>query len=102
LALRCRLEWVFTRKREWLGYRGCDDELRAREIALVGARMGAGVTKADFGAIVCSGVLTTGALLCLLPCLLLVLIVSWGFVRSSPRAVEGIFQPFQFASAALM
>jgi PiT family inorganic phosphate transporter len=34
--------------------------------------------------------------------MLLVLVVSWAFVRSSPRAVEGTFQWLQFASASLI
>src|SRR5262249_8401313 len=59
--------------------------------ALIGGLLGAGVTKAGFGSIVWSGVLTTGAFIVLSPlfgfflAMLLVLIVSWIFVRSSPR-----------------
>jgi inorganic phosphate transporter, PiT family len=76
--------------------------------ALIGGLLGAGVTKAGFGSIVWSGVLTTGAFIVLSPLLgfllamLLVLIVSWLFVRSTPRSVEGTFQWLQFASASLI
>jgi PiT family inorganic phosphate transporter len=76
--------------------------------ALIGGLLGAGVTKAGIGAIVWSGVLSTGAFIVLSPlfgfflAMLLVLVVSWAFVRSSPRAVEGTFQWLQFASASLI
>jgi PiT family inorganic phosphate transporter len=58
--------------------------------------------------IVWSGVLTTGVFIVLSPAfgfflaLLLVLTVSWTFVRASPRAVEGVFQWLQFAAASLI
>jgi PiT family inorganic phosphate transporter len=74
--------------------------------ALIGGLLGAGVVKAGFGAIVWLGVLTTGAFIVLSPlfgfalAMLLVLLVSWAFVRASPRAVEGTFQWLQFASAS--
>ena len=76
--------------------------------ALIGGLLGAGVTKAGVGSIVWSGLLTTGAFIVLSPlfgfflALLLVLIVSWIFVRSTPRAAEGTFQWLQFASASLI
>ena len=76
--------------------------------ALIGGLLGAGVTKAGISAIVWSGLLTTGAFIVLSPlfgfflAMLLVLAVSWIFVRSSPRAVEGTFQWLQFASASLI
>src|SRR3984893_3011094 len=76
--------------------------------ALIGGLLGAGVTKAGIGSIVWSGLLTTGAFIVLSPmigfflALLLVLIVSWIFVRSTPRAAEGTFQWLQFASASLI
>jgi inorganic phosphate transporter, PiT family len=66
--------------------------------ALIGGLLGAGVTKAGVGSIVWSGLRTTGAFIVLSPlfgfflALLLVLIVSWIFVRSTPRAAEGTFQ----------
>ncbi|HEY6255563.1 MAG TPA: inorganic phosphate transporter [Xanthobacteraceae bacterium] len=76
--------------------------------ALIGGLLGAGVTKAGIASIVWSGVLTTGAFIVLSPtigfflALLLVLAVSWTFVRASPRAVEGVFQWLQFAAASLI
>ena len=76
--------------------------------ALIGGLVGAGVTKAGIGSIVWSGLLTTGAFIVLSPligfflALFLVLIVSWIFVRTTPRAAEGTFQWLQFASASLI
>src|SRR5579862_3333019 len=76
--------------------------------ALIGGLLGAGVTKAGIASIVWGGVLTTGAFIVLSPllgfflALLLVLAVSWSFVRASPRAVEGVFQWLQFVSASLI
>src|SRR5205807_2439212 len=76
--------------------------------ALIGGLLGAGVTKAGLASVVWSGVLTTGAFTVLSPmfgfflALLLVLAVSWGFVRTSPRAVEGVFQWLQFGAASLI
>jgi inorganic phosphate transporter, PiT family len=76
--------------------------------ALIGGLLGAGITKAGIGSIVWFGVLTTGAFIVLSPmfgfllALLLVLTVSWAFVRASPRAVAGTFQWLQFVSASLI
>src|SRR6266851_2688989 len=75
--------------------------------ALIGGLAGAGVMKAGFGAIVWSGLGLTGAaivfspLLGFLLALLLVLMVSWIFVRSTPVAVDNLFRVLQFLSAAL-
>src|SRR5713226_8260923 len=75
--------------------------------ALIGGLAGAGVMKAGFGAIVWSGLGVAGAaivfspLLGFLLALLLVLMVSWIFVRSVPVAVDNLFRVLQFASAAL-
>src|SRR5438270_10402131 len=61
--------------------------------ALIGGLVGAGVTKAGGAAVVWKGVSTTGAAIVLSPmtgfflALLLVLTVSWLFVRATPRAV---------------
>src|ERR1700731_3907768 len=61
--------------------------------ALIGGLAGAGVMKAGLGAIVWSGLGVTGAAIVLSPllgfllALLLVLVVSWVFVRSTPLAV---------------
>jgi PiT family inorganic phosphate transporter len=76
--------------------------------ALIGGLVGAGVMKAGLTSIVWSGLLTTGAFIVLSPlfgfflALMLVLIVSWLFVRANPRTVEPIFQWLQFAAASLI
>jgi PiT family inorganic phosphate transporter len=76
--------------------------------ALIGGLLGAGIAKVGLSGIVWSGVLTTGAFMILSPifgfllALVLVLAVSWTFVRASPRTVEGTFQWLQFVSASLI
>jgi PiT family inorganic phosphate transporter len=75
--------------------------------ALIGGLVGAGLAKAGFSAIVWSGVSKTAAGIVVSPltgfalALLLVLVVSWLFVRFSPYAVDSIFRIFQFVSASL-
>jgi PiT family inorganic phosphate transporter len=75
--------------------------------ALIGGLVGAGVAKAGVGVIVWTGLAKTGAAIVLSPlvgfllALLLVLAVSWGFVRSTPLAVDTTFRMLQLASAAL-
>ena len=75
--------------------------------ALIGGLIGAGVAKAGGAAVVWAGVIKTGAAIVLSPmtgfflALLLVLIVSWLFVRATPRAVDGTFRTLQFVSASL-
>jgi inorganic phosphate transporter, PiT family len=75
--------------------------------ALIGGLLGAGVAKAGIGAIVWSGVLKTVVAIFLSPlagfllALLLVLAVSWIFVRSTPFAVDRKFRALQMISAAL-
>jgi PiT family inorganic phosphate transporter len=75
--------------------------------ALIGGLVGAGLAKVGSGAIVWTGLLKTAAaivlspLLGLLLALLLVLVVSWTFVRSTPFAVDSTFRTLQFVSAAL-
>jgi inorganic phosphate transporter, PiT family len=75
--------------------------------ALIGGLAGAGFMKAGFDAIVWTGLSITGAaivfspLLGFLLALLLVLVVSWLFVRSTPVAVDNLFRMLQFISAAL-
>ena len=75
--------------------------------ALIGGLVGAGLAKAGISAIVWSGVLKTAAgivvspLMGFLLALLLVLIVSWLFVRFSPFAADSIFRNLQFVSASL-
>src|SRR6202140_350385 len=75
--------------------------------ALIGGLAGAGMMKAGTAAIVWSGLGITGAAIVLSPllgfCLALVLVlaVSWIFVRSTPLAVDNIFRILQFVSASL-
>jgi inorganic phosphate transporter, PiT family len=75
--------------------------------ALIGGLLGAGVTKAGGGSVVWSGVLKTGAAIVLSPmtgfflALLLVLIVSWMFVRANPHMADKTFRSLQFVSASL-
>lgn len=75
--------------------------------ALIGGLVGAGLAKAGSVAVVWSGVIKAGSAIVLSPlagfflALLLVLIVSWMFVRVSPRTVDGTFRNLQFVSASL-
>jgi inorganic phosphate transporter, PiT family len=75
--------------------------------ALIGGLIGAGTAKGGTSAIVWSGVLKTAGAIALSPllgfllALLLVLVVSWIFVRSTPFAVDKTFRGLQLASAAL-
>jgi PiT family inorganic phosphate transporter len=75
--------------------------------ALIGGLAGAGMMKAGTAAIVWSGLGITGAAIVLSPllgfclALLLVLAVSWIFVRSTPLAVDNTFRVLQFVSASL-
>jgi len=75
--------------------------------ALIGGLLGAGLAKAGLQAVVWSGL--TKALLAIvlspligfLLALVLVAIVSWASVRSTPFAVDRAFRVLQFASASL-
>jgi inorganic phosphate transporter, PiT family len=75
--------------------------------ALIGGLVGAGVAKAGFGAIVWTGLTKTAVAIVLSPALgfvlalVLMLLVSWIFVRATPFAVDQIFRMFQFVSASL-
>jgi PiT family inorganic phosphate transporter len=75
--------------------------------ALVGGLVGAGLAKTGSAAIVFSGLGKTVAAIFLSPmfgfllALLLVLVVSWVFVRQTPFAVDRTFRVLQFASASL-
>jgi PiT family inorganic phosphate transporter len=75
--------------------------------ALVGGLVGAGLAKAGLAAIVWDGLIPTVAAIVLSPglgfllALVLVLGVSWIFVRSTPLAVDRIFRTLQFVSASL-
>jgi inorganic phosphate transporter, PiT family len=75
--------------------------------ALIGGLLGAGILRAGLDAVVWKGVLTTSAAIVLSPvtgfllALLLVLCISWVFVRATPRAVDSTFRQLQLVSAAL-
>jgi PiT family inorganic phosphate transporter len=75
--------------------------------ALVGGLIGAGVAKGGVSKLVAGGVLKTAAAIVLSPLLgfvlaiVLMIAVSWIFVRSTPRRVDRWFQRLQFVSAAL-
>jgi len=75
--------------------------------ALIGGLIGAGTSKAGLHAIVWSGVGKTVAAIFLSPmvgmslALLMVLLISWLFVRKTPATVDRIFRKGQLVSAAL-
>ena len=75
--------------------------------ALIGGLVGAGLAKAGMSAVVWGGLSKTVFAIVLSPAtgfflaLLLVLIVSWTFVRFTPWAVDGVFRKMQFVSASL-
>jgi PiT family inorganic phosphate transporter len=75
--------------------------------ALVGGLVGAGLVRAGGDAIVWTGLLKTVGAIFMSPmigfflALLLVLIVSWIFVRQTPFAVDRTFRGLQFISASL-
>ena len=75
--------------------------------ALIGGLVGSGMAKAGTNAIVWPGVGKTAAAIVLSPlsgfvlALLMVLMVSWLFVRTNPRAVDRLFRSLQFLSASL-
>jgi len=75
--------------------------------ALIGGLLGAGITKAGFEGVVWSGVLKTVAGIVVSPtlgfvlALVLVLIVSWTFVKATPAFADATFRKLQFVSAAM-
>ncbi|HZE11662.1 MAG TPA: anion permease [Burkholderiales bacterium] len=75
--------------------------------ALVGGLVGAGIAKGGSATLVASGILKTAAAIVLSPLLgfalaiVLMIAVSWIFVRSTPKRVDRWFQRLQFVSAAL-
>jgi inorganic phosphate transporter, PiT family len=75
--------------------------------ALIGGLVGAGTAKVGASAIVWGGLGKTSAAIVLSPllgfvlALVLVLIVSWLFVRFTPFAVDSTFRILQFVSASL-
>lgn len=75
--------------------------------ALIGGLLGAGVAKAGLDPIVWGGVLKTIAGIVVSPsigfslALVLVLVVSWVFRRSTPALADSTFRKLQFVSASL-
>ena len=75
--------------------------------ALIGGIVGAGISKAGFDAIVWQGLTKTVMAIVLSPAtgfvlaLVMVLIVTWSFVRASPALADGVFRKLQFVSASL-
>jgi PiT family inorganic phosphate transporter len=74
--------------------------------ALIGGLVGAGLCKGGWNVIVWSGLGKTAAAIVLSPAtgffaaLLLILIVSWTFLKASPYWVDGVFRHLQFISAS--
>ena len=75
--------------------------------ALVGGLLGAGLAKVGLNAVVWAGVIKTVVAIVLSPlvgfmlALLLVLMVSWAFVKATPSGVDRTFRGLQFVSASL-
>lgn len=75
--------------------------------ALVGGIVGAGVSKAGFGSIVWSGLSKTIYAIALSPftgfvlAILLMILMSWLFVRANPVWAEGVMRKLQLVAAAL-
>ncbi len=75
--------------------------------ALIGGIVGAGIAKAGIHAVVWDGLSKTVAAIVLSPmtgvilALLLVLAVSWSFVRTTPAFADATFRRLQFVSASL-
>jgi PiT family inorganic phosphate transporter len=75
--------------------------------ALIGGIVGAGVAKAGFDAIVWSGLTKTilaiagSPLTGVVLALVIVLIVSWSFIRTTPAFADATFRRLQFVSASL-
>jgi PiT family inorganic phosphate transporter len=74
--------------------------------ALIGGLVGAGLAKAGVSAVVWSGVGKTAAAIFLSPglglllALMLMLAVSWIFMRSTPHGTDNLFRRIQFFSAS--
>jgi PiT family inorganic phosphate transporter len=98
-ALMGAISWNIT-----TGYLGIPS---SSSHALIGGLVGAGVAHVGIRAIVWNGIGKTSAAIVLSPmtglalALLLVLFVSWAFVRAVPARVDGIFRRVQFLSASL-
>jgi PiT family inorganic phosphate transporter len=76
--------------------------------ALIGGLVGAGVAHGGIGVIEWSGLGKTVVAIVVSPAfgavlaLLLMLVVSWSFLRAAPARVDGIFRHVQFLSASLL
>jgi PiT family inorganic phosphate transporter len=74
--------------------------------ALIGGLVGAGTAKGGIDAVVWTGLIKTGSAIVFSPALgfvlalVLVLAVSWIFVRKTPLAVDKVFRSLQFVSAS--
>ncbi|KQV54421.1 MULTISPECIES: inorganic phosphate transporter [unclassified Duganella] len=74
--------------------------------ALIGGLVGAAVAKSGTGALISGGLIKTVVFIVVAPLLgfvlgsLIMLIVSWVFVKSTPRKVDGWFRRLQLVSAA--
>ena len=74
--------------------------------ALIGGLVGAAVAKSGTGALISAGLIKTVAFIVLSPLLgflfgsIMMLLVSWIFVRTTPRKVDTWFRRLQMASAA--
>lgn len=75
--------------------------------ALIGGLVGAAVAKAGSGSLIAGGLLKTIAFIVISPMLgfllgsLMMLLVSWLFVRSTPRNIDKWFRRMQLVSASL-
>jgi PiT family inorganic phosphate transporter len=75
--------------------------------ALIGGLVGAAVAKVGAGSLVASGLLKVVAFILVAPLLgmtlgaLLMIVVSWVFLRATPRRIDGWFRRLQLVSAAL-
>lgn len=75
--------------------------------ALIGGLVGAAVAKAGTGSLISSGLIKTIAFIVLSPLLgfifgsIMMLLVSWIFVRSTPRRVDKWFRRMQLLSASM-
>jgi inorganic phosphate transporter, PiT family len=75
--------------------------------ALIGGIVGAGMAKGGFSAVLWQGLTKTVVAIFMSPltgfilALILILVVSWSFVRSSPAFADGVFRKLQFVSASL-
>jgi PiT family inorganic phosphate transporter len=74
--------------------------------ALIGGLVGAAVAKSGTGALISGGLIKTVTFIVVAPLLgfvlgsLIMLLVSWVFVKSTPRKIDGWFRRLQLVSAA--